>query len=77
MRERKKSSVVGQANITEKLPENSPYWKSNREIWPSAITPECQCHAGSGHSSWSTNAPIGSEEAEGWNLVNRFVPMAA
>jgi hypothetical protein len=42
MRERKKSSVAGQANITAELPEISRYWISNWEFSPSAITPERQ-----------------------------------
>jgi hypothetical protein len=46
MRERKKSSVAGQANITAELPENSLYWKSNWEKRPSEDTPENQCSCG-------------------------------
>lgn len=54
MRERKKSSVAGQANSTAELPENSPYWKSNLEFTPSAITPKTSVYAGSGDSSGTT-----------------------
>jgi hypothetical protein len=46
MRERKKSSVAGQANATAELPENCPYWNSNWEFWISAITPQTQCSCG-------------------------------
>ena len=46
MREQKKSSVAGQANITAELPEISRYWISNWEFAPSAITPERQCLCG-------------------------------
>lgn len=46
MRERKKSSVAGQANITVELPENCLYWKSNREFCHSEITPAGQCLCG-------------------------------
>lgn len=40
MRERKKSSVAGQVNITAELPEINPYWRSNRAFCASKITPE-------------------------------------
>ena len=46
MRERKKSSVAGQANSTAELPENCPYWKSNWEFRLSAITPKALCLCG-------------------------------
>jgi len=47
MRERKKSSVAGQANITAELPEINPYWKSNWEFCAPAITPKASVYAGS------------------------------
>lgn len=42
-RERKKSSVVGQANSTAELPENSPCWKSNWAFGTSDISPKTLC----------------------------------
>ena len=54
MRERKKSSVTGQANSTAELPENSPYWKSNWEFSAPEITPEASVYAGPGDFSGET-----------------------
>ncbi|MDP3888360.1 hypothetical protein, partial [Hydrogenophaga sp.] len=54
MRERKKSSVAGQANSTAELPENCPYWKSNWEFELSEITPKASSYADSGGSSGAT-----------------------
>lgn len=46
MREQKKSSVAGQADITVELPENRPYWRSNREFCEPKIIPVRQWSCG-------------------------------
>jgi hypothetical protein len=73
MRERKKSSVAGQANSTEELPENSPYWKSNWEFGLSAITPKASVYAGSGGSSGATKVRLVADASEKDLLNNRYI----
>lgn len=55
VRERKISSVAGEANSTAELPEHSPYWKLNLVKQSYADTPESQCSCSFRDFSESTN----------------------
>ena len=76
MREEKKSSVAGQANITAELPENCPYWKSKLGVLGIGNHPKTQHLCGLWglfRDDYRVEAPLLPFIAE--RLLSTFLPL--